>query len=158
MKSWVVWSKNKLRTNYAKAEMWKAEKSRLKYVRPKSAKLISGVAFKWPKEKYLRCSPKNWYLVEMHKVNTKASGLPTYCKKKVQNENVFHWPRFQTIAPTSFPSFSTTRELCGCVHLFTGKPQNTLSWVQFSSILGTHCVSLYFYTGKLLSSYLLYKQ
>ena len=33
-----------LRTNYAKAEMWKAEKSRLKYVQPKSAKLISGLA------------------------------------------------------------------------------------------------------------------
>ena len=44
MKSWVVRSKNKLRTNYAKAEMWKAEKSRLKYVQPKSAKIISGVA------------------------------------------------------------------------------------------------------------------
>ena len=45
MKSWVVCIKSKLRTNYARAEMWKAEKSRLKYVQQKSANQKSGRAF-----------------------------------------------------------------------------------------------------------------
>jgi hypothetical protein len=43
--TWVVCSKNMLRTKYGTAEMWKVEKSRLKYVRPMSVKQISGLAF-----------------------------------------------------------------------------------------------------------------
>ena len=44
VKSWVVCSWIKLRMNYAKAEMWKAEKSRLNHVKRNSEKQISGLA------------------------------------------------------------------------------------------------------------------
>ena len=44
VKSWVVCSCVKLKMNYAKAEMWKAEKSGLNHVKQNSVKQISGFA------------------------------------------------------------------------------------------------------------------